>query len=478
MEKYSDKWIWNEEYDCWCLENILYTAVPTTPEFQQLSIFVPGKLVNEDGSFKEEAKNAPVVFANNAAGYRQMPHVRLGDPRCSAQQYMEHGLIYVTAGCRGRESVDTSGKLIKGPCSLVDLKTAIRFLRHNRAVLPGDWDRIISVGWSAGGACSTLLAVTGNNRNYLPYLEANGAYMDERDDVFAAQIYCPIVDLEHADIAYEWMFGADKECEDSHAGAAETMTPFKEALSKVLAQYYVAYFNSLELHDPDTGEILRLGEDGRSGSGYAYLMNCLNRSAADYFTRLLEGKLSQQHTVEAYLNTKPWLTWDGKRAQISDLDTYVLNHRRRMKPCTSFDKLEMDSGENQLFGTPENDYVHFAPQIADAIQTLKDDYPEEYERHYPAYRSVETDSALAERVRLLNPLSFIGTAEKSDQAKYYRIRVGGSDADTSLSVSMMLALKLQDAKCGNVDYALVWDQPHSQADYPGEILEWIDSICK
>ena len=178
------------------------------------------------------------------------------------------------------------------------------------------------------------------------------------------------------------------------------------------------------------------------------------------------------------MNTKPWLTWDGKRAQISDLDTYVLNHRRRMKPCTSFDKLEMDSGENQLFGTPENDYVHFAPQIADAIQTLKDDYPEEYARYYPVYRSMETDSALAERVRLLNPLSFIGTAEKSNQAKYYRIRVGGSDADTSLSVSMMLALKLQDAKCGNVDYALVWDQPHSQADYPGEILEWIDSIYK
>jgi hypothetical protein len=23
----------------------------------------------------------------------------------------------------------------------------------------------------------------------------------------------------------------------------------------------------------------------------------------------------------------------------------------------------------------------------------------------------------------------------------------------------------------------VWDQPHSEADYPGEVLAWIDAIC-
>ena len=56
--------------------------------------------------------------------------------------------------------------------------------------------------------------------------------------------------------------------------------------------------------------------------------------------------------------------------------------------------------------------------------------------------------------------------------------MGASDADTSLSVAMTLALKLQNAECGTVDYALVWDQPHSEADYPGDVLAWIDSICK
>ena len=29
---------------------------------------------------------------------------------------------------------------------------------------------------------------------------------DERDDIFASNDYCPITNLEHADMAYEWIF--------------------------------------------------------------------------------------------------------------------------------------------------------------------------------------------------------------------------------------------------------------------------------
>ena len=124
--------------------------------------------MNADGTFGEDAKNVPVIFENNSAGYMQMPHFWLDSPHCHAQQYLDHGLVYVTVGCRGRESRNTTGRLVKGPCALVDLKTAIRFLRHNREVLPGDWDRIISTGCSAGGAMSALLAVTGNNHCFMP----------------------------------------------------------------------------------------------------------------------------------------------------------------------------------------------------------------------------------------------------------------------------------------------------------------------
>ena len=387
---------------------------------------------------------------------------------------------------------------------------------------------------------SSLLGVSGDNAQFDSYLEENGAFMDESDSVYAAQIYCPIVDLEHADMAYEWMFEADDLCEDSPAGPSEVRTPFKRALSAVLRAEYADYVNSLALRDPDTGAPLTLNCDGRSGSFYDYMMARLGDSATDFLSRLEAGRLPEKYSAEDYLAgrytrkvpapkpdrdpgmhhagpdveleaerpmtlgemlTRPpkgvpfvehapemvdapgtdkrgWLSWDGRRAAVSDLDAYVLNHRRRMKPCTSFDKLPCDSGENHLFGNARHDYVHFGAGIAGAIAQLRDEFPEECARYEGEFAGLEEDAALQRKIALVNPMRFIGPNDQSAQAKHYRIRVGASDADTSLSISMTLALRLANAGCGTVDYAMVWDQPHSEADYPGEVLDWIDRVCR
>lgn len=545
LSECKNKWTFDEKYNCWCLEDVIYTPSAATPKFQRLSIFAPKALLNEDGSIPEAAKSVPVVFENNSAGYMQMPHTWLGGPRCYAQQYLDHGLIYVTCGCRGRESQDADGnKVGKSPYSLIDLKTGIRFLRHNRAALPGDMDKIISIGWSAGGAMSSLIAVTGDNEDYLPYLKANGAFMDESDSVYAAQIYCPIIDLEHADLAYEWQFHADKTSEDSMSGPSETMSPFKDALSAVLSRKYIEYFNDMELCDPDTGEKLYLGKDGRSGTAYDYLMKQLNNSATKHFNVLAEGSLNYQCSAEEYISgnysymapaprrrptraanaaahhagqdvalaapprrmslgemvLKPapgaprpeqkqeliemhgtakghWLSWDGEKATVCDLDSYILNHRRRMKPCTAFDALNNDSGENHVFGNGEREYVHFSTGNAEALNELKDKFPDECSKYIDAFNAVASDDVTANMVELYNPMNYVGTDKQSNQAKHYRIRVGASDADTAFVISMGLALKLHKYGCDSVDYALVWDQPHCEADYPGEVCKWIDEIC-
>ena len=45
-----------------------------------------------------------------------------------------------------------------------------------------------------------------------------------------------------------------------------------------------------------------------------------------------------------------------------------------------------------------------------------------------------------------------------------------------MKVQLVVALMLKNA--GHpVDYALMWDQPHSEADVPGGVREWIDGIC-
>lgn len=557
----KEAWTFDEKNQCWCLEDILYTEKATTPKFQRLSIFVPKSYMKAGGEIDPAgkmngytAKTVPVIFENNSAGYMQMPHTWLDGPRCYAHQYLKQGYVYVTCGSRGHESKDADGKLCgKSPATLVDLKTGIRFIRHNKENVPGDMEKVISVGWSAGGAMSTLLAVTGNNAGFTSYLEENGAFMEESDAVYAAQIYCPIIDLEHADLAYEWLFAADKENEASPAGPSGVMSPFEEALSVKLKDAYVDYFNSLKLPNPDNGEILCLSADGRSGSGYDYLMKKLNEAASTYLAKLKRGELPEQYSPEDYLRgnytckvpapmggpkekdkadlmqghagpgvalhrppmeagmEKPgeppslgdmvsrppkgvqhkafeppmmevkgkdkseWLSWDGNNAIIKDLDSYVLNHRRRMKPCTSFDVLKNESGENKVFGTPEQPKMHFNATIAKAIQELKEKFPVEYEKYYEAYAAVLGDKELEKRVYLINPLNYIGTEEKNDSAKYCRIRVGASDADTSFSVSMTLALKLVQAGI-STDYQLVWEQPHSEADYAGEVIEWIESI--
>lgn len=564
LSEVKEKWEFNEKYQVWMLEDVLYTAKAAVPAFQRLSIFVPKGYMSAPGVIDETtefkgftAKTVPVIFENNSAGYMQMPHTWIDGPRSYAKQYLKAGFVYITAGNRGHESVDENGKFVgKSPANLVDLKTAIRFIRHNKDYVPGNMDRIISVGWSAGGAMSTLLSVTGDNDNYTGLLEQNGAFMDESDSVYAGQIYCPIIDLEHADLAYEWMFSADKENENSPAGPAERMNEFKEALSKKLSAAYVAYFNCLQLKNPDTGAVLSINEDGRSGSGYDYLMEKLSQSATKFLTRLAAGELPQKYSVEDYLSgnyeyeapapmpgpepkpgekeqgdrmlqgfagpgvsldgSKPeigegerpgglgvlmlrppkgvnkphfeppmvtlhgrnksgWMEVSDNVATIRDLDAYVLNHRRRMKPCTSFDVLAGESGENKVFGDENTNAMHFNTAIAEIIGELKNDFPEEYERYYDAYAKAIGDQELERRKYLINPLNFINTQEKSTQAAHYRIRVGASDADTSFSVGMTLACKLAEVGY-SVDYELVWDQPHSEADYEGEVIAWIMSI--
>jgi hypothetical protein len=74
-------------------------------------------------------------------------------------------------------------------------------------------------------------------------------------------------------------------------------------------------------------------------------------------------------------------------------------------------------------------------------------------------------------------MNFVATGKQCNLADHFRIRVGASDADTSFTISMSLALKLMEAG-KDTDYELVWEKPHSEADYEGEVLQWIDKICK
>ncbi len=502
LANYAKDWVYLADYDCYALENVVYCEKPLVTSLQSMNIYVPSAYMNEDGSIKKDAvlngytaETAPIIYKNGVAGYMEASPVAISD---SEKEYMEAGFIYISVGSRGRATQLEDGSYVgKSPYGLIDLKAGVRFLKHNDSVLAGSSDRIISVGTSAGGALSSLLGITGNSKNYDSYLEEAGAIMDESDEIYAAQCYCPITDLENADKAYEWEYHADTDYL-GFLSPGGSLSDFQQALSDQLSEEYVSYYNSLNLVDFD-GNALSL-DSARSGSAYDFIESQLEASATKYLTKLEKGEVEADYSLEDYLSGNysyeemdfasgkaiekeghvysDFLEWDGENATLTDFDKYVTSYNRRLKTCPAFDDLDLSQAENQEMGSENVDVVHFDKSLAPLIADLQESYPEEYETYYEAYAAIDQNDSLKQKLYLLNPMNYLGSEEDCDTAPYFRIRVGSFDPHTSLTVSMNLALKIAETKDADVDYAIVWDQPHGEADYAGEFTSWVEGITQ
>ncbi len=191
----------------------VYVAKPADAAYEKMSIYIP------EGYFKGEtingytAKTAPIFLPNEVGGYMPGNVAQPGDDNRhggganATLTALSKGYVVAAPAIRGRTLQAEDGTYTgKAPALIVDYKAAVRYLRYNKKRLPaGDTEKIISNGTSAGGALSALLGATGNSKDYAPYLKEIGA-AEERDDIFASSDYCPITNLDHADMAYEWVF--------------------------------------------------------------------------------------------------------------------------------------------------------------------------------------------------------------------------------------------------------------------------------
>ena len=161
--------------------------------YQYLNIFVP------EGA----TQSSPIFMRTYVGGYMasEAGYPQAGDATGRA---LQEGYVVVIPGSRGRNSTVKRGKKTvytgRAPKALLDLKAAVRYLRYFDKEISGDAEKIITDGTSAGGAMSALLGATGSNPAYEKYLVEMGA-ASVRDDVFASVCFCPITDLEHADMA-------------------------------------------------------------------------------------------------------------------------------------------------------------------------------------------------------------------------------------------------------------------------------------
>ena len=408
--------------------DIPYVNNPVEPDYQRLNIYIPEEYFHDQSINGYTAKTAPIMMPNGVGGY--MPgkqfipanDSRHGTPNV-ALYALSKGYVVITPAIRGRTLENG-----KAPALIVDYKAAVRWVRHNKENLPaGDVEKIISDGLSAGGALSSLLGATGNAKEYEPYLKEIGAE-DERDDIFASVVYCPITNLENADMPYEWIFNG---VNTYYMGPAREMDENMQAASEALKKAFPAYLNSLNL------------------KGYT-----LDEEGNGTFRTYIEGLYiaAAQKALDAGENVRglDWLTVEGDKVIAADLNKYAV-WATRMKAAPAFDSLNMASFENNEFGDKHFTDYAFKHSTSEA----------------PAM-------ADAEKIYIMNPMNFIG---KADAAKHWRIRHGVKDRDTSMAIPALLALKLQAAGY-DADIAAVWNVPHDgNYDLP-ELFEWLDGICK
>ena len=455
-------------------ENVPYVEKPASSRVHRMNIYIPEGYYHNETINGYTGETAPVYFQNAVGAYMEgrMEQPGLHKPFGQTEEepnnlfkVLSRGYIGVSALIRGRQTRDDEGKLIgKAPALIVDYKAAIRFLRHIGGSLPGDYRKIITNGTSAGGALSAMAGSMGNHPDFEPYLQEIGAC--EGDDTpFAASCYCPIINLENADMAYEWEFCGVNEYfgikrrrlpngRDERTPITGELSDFEKEMSRELADLFPAYVNGLRLVGPD-GENLTLNPDG-TGSFRDYVeslvIDSANREIAHPTAAEYAGRFGKTEAPE----DKSWLTMENGKAVSMDFAGWA-KEITRLKTPPAFDGMDLTTPENDEFGLLNGEEVHFT------------DYA--YEKSGRAGTPADKH-----QVKLINPMNYVDDP-KAKKTMHWRIRHGERDRDTSLAVSAIFVLKLREQGI-TVDYSAPWEQPHS-GDYDmEELFAWIDRLCR
>ena len=161
-------------------EHLYYVRNVEDTAYQYLNVYVP------EGA----TKTTPILLRTYIGGY-MAAKARKPQAGDATGRALKEGYVVVIPGSRGRNSMQDNVYTGRAPKGLLDLKAAIRYLRLFDRTMPGNAERIIIDGTSAGGAMSALVGATGNHPAYDAMLSDMGA-AKEKDDVYAAICFCPI----------------------------------------------------------------------------------------------------------------------------------------------------------------------------------------------------------------------------------------------------------------------------------------------
>ena len=460
-------------YPCYALQNVVYCANPESARIQHLDLYVPTEYVKEavdngDGTFTltfDEEKTftnlngttytvntAPIIYQNTIDGYKEGYSITLGTEtkgiHLNADQtgnsiygdYVQAGYIYVCVGSRG---VDSEGLESKGmaPDQIVDLKAGVRYLKANDAVLPGDANKIIAVGGSAGGSCATLLGVSGNAEVFKPYLEKIGAVMDATDDIYGARVQAPIANVDKADMAYEYLHSTEVNYHQMGPdGGDRTFDDFQIALQKELVAAFEAYLTELGF---DTATF----KDG-------YLA-AINEALDVYVTRWLDKE--QYGDAEGFAKAYEGVSFADGKVTADSMEAFVASFMTRSKSIMAFDTEARKSWEAKLFGE-----AHFSTSLLAVLEKMASEGSEEAARLVSEYTQEDTgvnSEGKQELVKMMSCMTYLTGAEKADIAKHWRFNNSTMDGDVGSMMAYMMSRYMQE-KLGmeDVDFYLGIDK--------------------
>ena len=578
----SKAWHYDSTADAYYQIGLAYCTQPQAYDYESMAIYVPGAYFsavdNGDGTYTctvdeagavgaYTAATAPIVIPVNTAGYSAQAAPTEADAQ-GVSDYLSEGLVYVYPGCRGRANgTNSDGSSFAGgaPWGCVDLKAAIRCVRYNADVLPGDTEKVVAFGMSGGGAQTAVLGASGDSALYTPYLEAIGAVMqddngsDISDALFGAMCWCPITELDVADEAYEWMMG---QYATTGTRAEGTFTSaFSHGLAESFAEWvngadiekdgavltleetsegvYAAgsYYDAVKalierslnnfLEDTEfpytpsgsfnadggfagggasAGGSLPEGAGGSSDSGHGEKPSFAGQSGEGGPDQATQGSSAASsdttyETVDDYIAAlnadETWVTYNTatNTATVSSVGAFVRACKTPTKDVGAFDALDRGEGENQLFGTGNQDYAHFDAYAAELLENnastyaAYNDWNDSYPSDYKADLGLVDDQgqSVATRANAYNPLYYLlnsyAGAGTSNPATHWRIRTGIAQGDTSLTTEMNLALALEACKnVDSVDFETVWGMGHTMAERTGSPTEnfftWLQDTVK
>lgn len=460
----------NKEIKYRAFEYIPYVSNPIDIDQQYINIYIPEEYFNNGTVNGYNTQTAPIFMPNNVGGYMpsqpMAPKVENNKPN-SALYALSRGYVVASPATRGRTNKASDGNFIgKAPAVIVDLQAATAYLHANDATMPGNAKHIITNGTSAGGAVSLLQGATGNTSDYQPYLQALGA-ATASTDVYASSAYAPITNLDAADMAYEWSYNGitsfnkvtmgQGELPQANVGVAPSpiqrsvqrvnLTNDDVAYSDLLKSHFPDYVNNLQLRDR-TGVILKLDKKG-------------NGTFKQYVKSFIIDAANKAKSNGADLSRYSFLILDKNTGLVKDIDWDAYNSfTSRSKVPGAFDSRSNDSGENSLFGTSTSDTNHFTITAA-----LHDTTPN---------NDVYVENAKI--VTMMNPMNYLGSPSATN-AKYYRIRYGTADSNTSVAIPLIVGTRAQNLGY-SVDMATPFGVDHA-GDYDlQDLFNWMDSIVK